>query len=581
MGFQSTIASPKTHCRVTPAKVIVGLVLFTLAIVFSKIAFNGTKVTNVANSFLLDHVSTNAMSIPQDFDGPVQDLIILLKTATAAAAPRPGSRESEGTPTEDELNAHDRLHWEEKNPCVSRKELKLRYKRRMSVEDVDPPSELQVVMDEYSKLHRACIQASGDLTTLFLSKNPETGCKFLIAEAGNGLGNRITWMVSNLMYAILTQRALLVDPRSLIPSLMCEPFLGSSWAAPTEFPFADLRPDLWQTTNDFLATMDNFKVYERNGTDAILVNAARADDNWGPVSQFYCPAEQSIYAKVRWITLGGCLYFLPGLFAIPTFQPVLQSIFKDKNPLTHLLRSSMLPQDLVWARTRRVEEVYLQNKHQMVGVHVRYHGGYDEYNDHHILVNSNVKGCLVENGILPKISHFSLWKLFTSTPKPSSGIAVLFISSLYDSLFDDYKIMYPQDKAISKISPVSQEAVSLVHLSSEGQQLPGFEIDSQALVEILCLSFSDVLLTSPVSTFSQVAQAYGGLKPWIISFEVQAEKHSPACQKGKSTDGCYQGGGLIYNCPNDPSVDKLQIMKHVSSLRPCEDGSSGVQIIPD
>lgn len=490
--------------------------------------------------------------------------------------------------TQVEFSSQDELQWKERNPCTSRKELRRQYERRKSFENVDIPPELQIVMDKYAELHHACIQASGNLTTLFHAKNPQSGCKFLVAEAGNGLGNRIMWMVSNLMYAILTQRVLLVDPRSTIPSLMCEPFLGSSWAAPKEFPFADLRPDLWQTTNEFFASMKTLRLYEQknstNGT--MLVNAARADDSWGPVSRFYCTTDQSVYAKVRWVTLGGCLYFLPELFAIPTFQSTLESLFKDRNPLTHLLRYSMLPVDHIWARIRRVEEVYLKNKKHMVGVHARYRGGYEDYRNHHDVVNGNVKDCLVHNDILHQRSNSSSWKLFASTPKPSSGIVVIFISSLYDSLFDDFKMIYPQEEEVmSKVTiNMSRDVVSLVHLSHEGVQKRGLAIDSAALVEMLCLSFADVLLTSPMSTFSQVAQAYGSLKPWIINLQeqnVQSGKHASPCRRGKSTDGCYQGAGLFYVCPYDPDVDSLQIMEQVPSLKPCEDGSTGLQIIPD
>lgn len=69
--------------------------------------------------------------------------------------------------------------------------------------------------------------------------------------------------------------------------------------------------------------------------------------------RFFCDVEQSYFRQVPWLTVHGCLYFLPKLFAIPSHQTTLEALFPDPSvAITHILRSTFLPRDVTWARVR-------------------------------------------------------------------------------------------------------------------------------------------------------------------------------------------------------------------------------------
>ncbi|BBN08245.1 xyloglucan fucosyltransferase [Marchantia polymorpha subsp. ruderalis] len=482
-------------------------------------------------------------------DPEVHQLLDMLKNASREAPPSKG------------YTRLDRALWDSENSCKSRVELPERYERRKHVENIEAPMGFKILMEQYEKLHRNCIRGSGNLTSLFFrhqsgDDDDGNGCKFLVAEAGNGLGNRVLWMVSTLLYAVLAGRVILIDPRSLIPSLMCEPFSGSSWVAPSEFPFADLRPDLWVSPDEFVAGID--AAAAKNGSNITLPSfkAVRGDDSWGPTSRFYCPMEQHLYSRVKWVTLGGCLYFLPELFAIPTFKLALEATFKNRVPLTHLLRSAMLPRDSVWNKVKDVLDGPFTQADELIGVHVRYRGGYVQYQNLNAHVNHKVHQCLLAGGLL-RPGHHPLTFTNSST--------LIFISSLYPGLHDELVKLYPRG---------NEDRVNILQLSSEGEQYSGLQIDEGALVEILSLSLCDAVLISPMSTYSTLAHAYGGMTPWIINFQ---DDQGP-CTRAQALDGCYQGAGVFYVCPLDPAVDKQPIMKLVPSLKPCQD-SSGVQLV--
>ena len=80
-----------------------------------------------------------------------------------------------------------------------------------------------------------------------------------------------------------------------------------------------------------------------------------------PTSRFYCPTEQKFFDRVTWLSSHGIFTFIPKLFAIPSFRPALEALFPDPSlTYTYLLRSVMLPNDIVWERARAVRSSYLE-----------------------------------------------------------------------------------------------------------------------------------------------------------------------------------------------------------------------------
>lgn len=132
------------------------------------------------------------------------------------------------------------------------------------------------------------------------------------------------------------------------------------------------------------------------------IYALIANDFWcHPGGRFFCDTEQGYLGHIPWIYINGCLYYLPKLFAIPSFRPVLEELFPDRMALTHLVRSSMLPSDEVWRRIEQIHSAYLKDANRRFGIQVRYRYGDDDFNRMHTLINERVLKCALDNNILP------------------------------------------------------------------------------------------------------------------------------------------------------------------------------------
>jgi hypothetical protein len=121
--------------------------------------------------------------------------------------------------------------------------------------DVDENPKWKLVLKEYEILHRTCVRRMGNVTEFFLKKKTIEGCNFVVAdtERGTGIGNKLLSIVSIFLYALLTQRVMLVPFATAIPGVMCEPFEGSSWVIDPElrnFTQARENPKLWGTVSN-------------------------------------------------------------------------------------------------------------------------------------------------------------------------------------------------------------------------------------------------------------------------------------------------------------------------------------------
>jgi xyloglucan fucosyltransferase len=66
-------------------------------------------------------------------------------------------------------------------------------------------------------------------------------CNYLIMVDGAfGLGNHFLSLISAFTYALATDRVFLIDSRSLFAKLLCDPFPGSSWLLPVDFPYEEV-----------------------------------------------------------------------------------------------------------------------------------------------------------------------------------------------------------------------------------------------------------------------------------------------------------------------------------------------------
>ena len=97
-----------------------------------------------------------------------------------------------------------------------------------------PSAYLISKLRNYEHLHRSCgpntksynrIMANG---AKFSKNNSGLKCKYLVWTASNGLGNRMLTLAAAFLYAILTDRVLLVKFGPDMFDLFCEPFPDSS-----------------------------------------------------------------------------------------------------------------------------------------------------------------------------------------------------------------------------------------------------------------------------------------------------------------------------------------------------------------
>lgn len=107
------------------------------------------------------------------------------------------------------------------------------------------PQSLVSKLRSYEKLHKRC----GPGTDVYKEATKNLGhddenhanksvseCKYIVWVAVFGLGNRIHTLASVFLYALLTERVVLVDQIKDISDLFYEPFPGTSWLLPHDFP---------------------------------------------------------------------------------------------------------------------------------------------------------------------------------------------------------------------------------------------------------------------------------------------------------------------------------------------------------
>jgi xyloglucan fucosyltransferase len=513
-------------------------------------------------------------NVTRDRDNALDGLIRSLQEATELAAA--GEESSWFTP-------EVRERWNRENPCVSRTEMRQKYRLRESVPYVQPNPRWQEVLQEYSKLHRACMHAiNGDPLAYFLSKNSTVNCKFMVvdAEEAAGLGNRLVMIASAFTYALLTQRVLLVPRGILPPELLCEPFEGSSWRdfdpSGIVTPFR-VSEAYWTKSALFHNRIDIAR--KSKESPEVVQHYAVGDGNGiyteQPDSRFFCDTEQDYYKNVTWVYIMGCIYFTPKLYAVPSFRPVLDALFPGRMALTNVLRDVMPPSDKVWARVKSIEQEHgLQRADRRLGIQVRYRFKAEQFVRMHHDVENRILQCGIENDLLPPTVTSE-----TLTPIGSNQTVVsVFVASLFEGVKDYLSKTYQQ------YTTANGERVEVVQLSHEGEQKYGVKIFQEALAEIVTLSFSDALFVTPQSTFSGVAQGYGGLVPWFIGFrETEAGRVRAPCTRGQTVDVCFQVPyDYTFRCAYDPAVNGYEISHVFPDIQRCLDADTpGLQLITD
>jgi xyloglucan fucosyltransferase len=521
--------------------------------------------------------STTTTGLPASVEGLIQDIRAAAMRVNGGKAVKPLSRAA-------------KKKWHKRNPCTSREKLPLVYSRRKSTKDADHDNAAwQAVFREYTILHRTCTSEIRNVTEYLQERITRTGCKFMVCDAteGSGLGNKMLLITSCFLYAVLTQRIFLVPSSSLLCDIMCEPFEGSSWRIPDGRVLGlGPSPNFFASVDSFLATRGDdllLQQHSKNVSAKVDMYATDVSDDWffQPENRFYCPTEQSFLSNVTCIGVVGCQYTIPKLFSMPTFRPTLESLFPTRMVLTDLLRSLMLPVDSIWHEVEKVEAMQPDRADRRVGVQIRYFRGVEAFEKLHQGVDSRIRQCFLENGILPK-QKTKLSDDAIESPRSSKRITV-FIASLHNSFEKSLTMEYLQNP------PANGENVTIVQLSQKLSQGYSVQDDAQAMVEMILLSFSDDIIVTPMSTFGGVAHAYGALRPWFVQIppwfvdnpDNVSEPDGPPCVRAQTIDTCSHLPEKQFDCPHDPELHGRFVTDLTPSLKDClvEDVRTGIQLI--
>jgi xyloglucan fucosyltransferase len=405
-------------------------------------------------------------------------------------------------------------------------------------------------------------------------------CKYVVWFPCNGLGNRMLTIASTFLYALLTDRVLLMHVSAEQEGLFCEPFPGSSWVLPGNFPQNNPQK-LHIGAPESYANMLKSNVV-RNDVDPASVPASSLPAYvYLHVEQFqlklsdnvFCDEDQAMLGKFNWMILKSDSYFAPALFLTPMFEAELARMFPQKEAVFHHLgRYLFHPTNRVWGIIRRYYEAYLARVDEKIGFQIRifpekpikFENMYDQ-----------LMRCVREQRLLPELGTAETTTATTNnaTADAAAGngkVKAVLIASLYSGYYEKIRGMYYE-------SPTKSGEIVAVFQPSheEQQQYTSNEHNQKALAEIYLLSYCDKITMSAWSTFGYVAYSFAGVKPWILLRpDWNRETSDVACVRSTSVEPCLHSPPIL-GCRAKRDVDVAAVKPYV---RHCEDVGFGLKL---
>ncbi|XP_027906724.1 probable fucosyltransferase 7 isoform X2 [Vigna unguiculata] len=412
----------------------------------------------------------------------------------------------------------------------------------------------------YEEIHRRCGPNTraydGSMRKIARSKDNGTAtmCKYLIWTPVNGLGNQMISIVATFLYAILTDRVLLVKFGEDKHDLFCEPFLNSTWILPQKSPF-------WKE-NHIQTQLQKDKV--NNSTSVLFINLQYTHSSHEKI--FHCDQTQDLIRNIPLLILMSDQYFVPSLFMNQLFNMEISKMFPEKDTIFHHLgRYLFHPSNEAWELISRYYQAHLAKADERIGIQIRV---FNAISTPKQAIMDLVLSCTLNHKILPKVD---LQTSMSSVGKNETVKAVL-VASLYKEFGDNLRRMY------EKKATASGEFIEVYQPSHEGKQMFNDKKHNvKAWMEMYLLSLCDVLVTTSLSTFGYVAQGLGNLKPWFLYRLVKNETHFPPCEQDFSLEPCYHDPPKHY-CDGKPLKD---FVSSFSSLKKCKDFSFGVKLVND
>jgi xyloglucan fucosyltransferase len=391
-------------------------------------------------------------------------------------------------------------------------------------------------------------------------------CNYVVWIPYNGLGNRILSLVSTFLYAILTNRVLLMQQTDELADLFCEPFPDTSWILPPGFPIKNLA-QLNAFSNETYGNMLDKHVISNDPKTKVeslppYVYVHLEHDYHHLDKLFFCNDDQIVLGKVNWLLLQSDMYFVPSLYSMALFEEELGWLFPAKESVFYLLAHYLIhPSNSVWGLVTRYYMSYLAKADEKIGIQIRTFQWSKVSSD---VIFQQILNCSKVESILPEIDFKGTKPFKTNEPKSKA----ILVASLYADYYEKFKSMYYEH------SVKTGEFVSVYQPSHEEKQSTENQSHNhKALAEIYLLSLCDVLMTSGWSTFGYVSHVLAGIKPvYLLSVRGQ-NVPDPPCVRAVSMEPCLHTPPKI-SCKGK-TVDKEKLEQHVKQ---CEDVNEGIKL---
>ncbi|KAJ8755857.1 hypothetical protein K2173_024402 [Erythroxylum novogranatense] len=381
------------------------------------------------------------------------------------------------------------------------------------------------------------------------------------------LGNRILSIASAFLYALITNRVLLVEFETDMADLFCEPFPNTTWLLPADFP---LKNQFKLFDHRFPHSYGNMLKF--NNINAIL--------NLSPFSMylylphnnddrdklFYCEEHQAVLGKIPWLIIKSDQYFIPSLFLIPSLEQELNKMFPEKEMVFHnLARYLFLPSNKAWGLITRFYQSYLAKANKRIGLQIRV---FDHKKSPFQMVMDQLLACVLKEKLLPQVDTQNL----TIPASKNLTRKAILVASLYSEYYEYIKNMYWTAPSMTG------EVIGVYQPSHEGYQHFGDDMHNmKAWVEMNLLSLCDDLVTSSWSTFGYIAQGLGGSRPWILYMPEKRMTPNPACRRANSIEPCFHFPPS-YECRSGTKV-KADLGTLVPHIKHCEDATFGIKLV--
>ncbi|KAL6848443.1 hypothetical protein ACP4OV_021737 [Aristida adscensionis] len=413
--------------------------------------------------------------------------------------------------------------------------------------------------------HRKALQRldSGEGTA---SDASDGECRYLVYISFRGLGNRMIAIASAFLYAVLTDRVLLVDGGKEVADLFCEPFPGTTWLLPLTGKRTPLR-----NLDDYIGeSKESLGNMVQSGA---VVKSADGNLSWSPPRPppyvylhlaggygnigelFFCSLHQRLLHDVPWLLMRTDNYFVPGLFLTPPFAGELEAMFPEKDAAFHHLgRYLFHPTNSVWNAVTSYYRSNLATAGRRVGIQIRVF----QKKQPREQVLDQLLSCVRREKLLPE----------TTATGDNMTVLVTSLSPWYSGMIrDEYG---------------GQVAGGVHQPSHVGRQRWGDTMhDRRALSEMYLLSMCDVLVTSGYSTFGYVAQGLAGLRPWVMPMPPMWEEWEegqatpePPCRRALSVEPCFHSPAYRDCAGTGVDLDKV-----APYIRRCVDVDGGIKLV--